>query len=269
MLQRIVLPALTLLLLALVLTDRIARRWPGDQAPQDADSAVTTSLASRPSPPPQPAAAGRVMAPPSSDLQVRRATRQLIANEGTATYLDSMLLTTDSVVRRWPDRNGRALRVVLLEGGPADYQPRMAAAVRAALATWQSVAGVRFDEVLDTLNADVTVRWIDHFEYDRVGQTDLSWDQYGRVKRAAITLALRTGEGVVLPDPALTSVAVHETGHALGLPHSADTLDVMFPSTHVVEPSDRDRRSLALLYRLPPGPVQDVVPRTMRRRPAP
>lgn len=268
MLQRIVLPVVTLVLLVLVLADRIGRRLPGDPSSGDAEPGVTASLASRPSAPPGPARAGQPAPVPSADLQVRRATRQLIAGEGAATYLDSMLLTTDSVVRRWPDRNGRALRVVLLEGGPADYQPRMAAAVRAALATWQSVAGVRFDEVLDTLNAEVTVRWIDHFAYDRVGQTDLSWDQYGRVKRAAITLALRTGEGVVLPDPALTSVAVHETGHALGLPHSADTLDVMFPSTHVVEPSDRDRRSLALLYRLPPGPVQDVVPRTMRRRPA-
>ena len=44
----------------------------------------------------------------------------------------------------------------------------------------------------------------------------------------------------------------------IGLPHSADSLDIMFPSTHVRPPSDRDRRSVVLLYRLPPGQVREV-----------
>lgn len=270
MLQRIILPVGTLLLFVLVLADRVARRWPETNggAEPSAVAGGMASLASRPSASPRPAGGGPDT-PFGTDLAgerlVRHSTLQAIASEGTATYLDSMLLSTDSVVRRWPDRNGRPLRVVLIEGGPSGYQPRMADAVRSALGTWQQASpDVRFEEVRDTTGADIMVRWIDHFDFDRVGQTDLSWDQYGRVRRAAITLALRTGEGVVLPDPALISVAVHETGHALGLPHSADTLDVMFPSTHVAAPSDRDRRSVTLLYRLPPGPVRDVVIRPAR-----
>ncbi len=192
------------------------------------------------------------------DRLARLATRERLSRESGGTYLDSLIVSTDSVVRRWPDRYGKPIRVHIVEGGAPGYLPKMARFARDAFDRWeQTGVGIKFQVVSDSANADVMIRWIDHFDFDRAGQTDLTWDQAGRVRRASISLALRTHTGVALPDAALFSVAVHEAGHALGLPHSPDTSDVMFPATRTGTLTERDRRTFEVLYRLPPGPVRD------------
>ena len=117
---------------------------------------------------------------PAVDRVARLAIRQQLSREAGATYLDSLMLSTDSVVRRWPDRSGSPIRVAIVEGGAPGYTPRWRNSSPNRSSGGKHSASVSdFEVVRDTSDADVIVHWIDRFDFDRAGQTDLTWDQAG------------------------------------------------------------------------------------------
>jgi hypothetical protein len=264
--RRFILPLLTLGLLTLVLLDRVGdlTQRMSASAPADLDTMASRPGSAHPDDGKEDSRLGAKAGtlPTAEEARLARLTaRDRLTRLSDGTYLDSLIISTDSVVRRWPDRWGSPITVYLVEGEVPGYLPKMGEYVRDAFDRWEATAiGVRFRMVTDSAVADIVVRWIDHFEFDRAGQTDLTWDQTGRVRRASISLAIRSHTGAPLPDGALLSVAVHEAGHAIGLPHSADTNDVMFPATRTGVLTERDRRTAEALYRLPTGPVSELPP---------
>ncbi len=195
---------------------------------------------------------------PALDMMARLATRRRIAREGNHVYLDSLFTHTDSVVARWSDRMSINVRLV-----PDTMLPRWTPALldeaRAAMRAWDGAgSGIMFKEVGPSDSADVTVRWTDVLpDSGQVGSTTLTWGRDGVATGARMTLALRrNSDSVVVPPAMRVRIAIHEFGHALGLPHSDSRDDIMFRNSPVPAPSQRDQATLRLLYVLFPGSLR-------------
>ena len=76
-----------------------------------------------------------------------------------STYLAGTLESTDSVLRRWGDREGRPLRVYFEPETPEGYTPDYGRAAQDAFARWTRVGGipVQFTIVRTADNAEVRV----------------------------------------------------------------------------------------------------------------
>src|SRR5918993_1276427 len=112
--RRAVLPLVTLGLFAMVLADRLSHALSSDasqpavQGPNDTRSATSDPRAPGPSENPAASAGQRILSPstPTIDRLARLAARQQLSRSAGLTYLDSLIISTDSLVRRWPDRSG-------------------------------------------------------------------------------------------------------------------------------------------------------------------
>lgn len=239
-----------LLLLALAISAKARTLWHPAAGPRLAPGDATRPIAPRHSAP-LALPAGLV---PLLDSLTRADVRVRLAGETDRQYLDSLFSETDSIVRHWPE-GGNVITYAIVPGGASGFHPDMVPEVRAALESWSPASlGLRFTESLDTVGATLVVRWSDVLDANRAGFTDVTWDRAGRIRRADVFLATRSANtGRPFPPELRRAVVLHELGHALGLPHSSQPGDVMFPVAATIAPTDRDRFSLRLLYELPMG----------------
>jgi predicted Zn-dependent protease len=200
---------------------------------------------------------GTLSAKTNSPSPVRaRLSRITLLAAAQGTYIDQVLLDRDSTLERWSPRITTPLKVWIDTSDViSGVQAGFPAAVRSAFTEWASTGIPLNVEYVNTPGvADIRVRWIDHLNH-KTGSTTWRTDRGGWMLAGDITLATHISDGQPLDARGMRAIALHETGHALGLSHSKDPGDVMAALVHVDGISITDRSTIRLIYSMPAGPV--------------
>ncbi|MSR36288.1 MAG: matrixin family metalloprotease [Gemmatimonadetes bacterium] len=176
-------------------------------------------------------------------------------------YLCRGLDWTDGMARvfRWKE-DTRLIRIIvpLPEGDPTRAREAQQAAMRGVRAWDRHPFPILVeDKPRPGSPADITVVWWAAPPGNLLGQTSTRWIQEGgraTLEVVGFRLALTSPiNGRELPARQIELTAAHEMGHGLGLPHSDEQRDVMYPSNTALTLSARDYKAMQALYRLPNG----------------
>ncbi|MBI2084300.1 MAG: matrixin family metalloprotease [Candidatus Aenigmarchaeota archaeon] len=141
---------------------------------------------------------------------------------------------------------------------------------RNAMIIWEtSTNGLMSFREVEGDSADITVEWVKTLKEkstDNIGDTELSYVNVsygGVIKNAAIELLSKSGPRK-LNDNDMTNLALHELGHAIGLQHTDDKTNIMYPvlvvpSDGIIRISDGERRLLEEVYSIEPKPDLKIV----------
>jgi predicted Zn-dependent protease len=128
------------------------------------------------------------------------------------------------------------------ENLPPHYNPSYYAQIEKALQYWEEGGNGKLNytpvfKIVDSENADIRITWVENLEKNEsapagVGGYTTPQIENGRFVHVDMVLGVGDYKGtnwIQYDDETMLVLAKHELGHALGLEHSNDKQDIMYP----------------------------------------